>query len=243
MIFPFSFLQSAAPPFDPATLAPDSWWRGPYSSGVPLSPTASAGASGSNGTLVTYGNAPSTGAAVDGITPISINGLGKGLTSGTAAYTDLISTSAFTMVVLAKATSSTAAAADYYSDPALFTDANNGNTGLVFTSSGVRAGVYSGVAAGQTTHIPQATGAWFAAVGRYNGTAVKCRVNATDAAPVTTGISVVGPYPVIGRNYNNTAQFLGDVMEVLTWKRELSGTELANLYSYFKATYPSMGLP
>src|SRR5262245_903161 len=44
--------------YDPAILALDGWWRAPYAD--PWTPTASAGASGSNGNLTSSGS-PATG--------------------------------------------------------------------------------------------------------------------------------------------------------------------------------------
>ncbi len=224
--------------FDPATLSLDGWWRASYG-GSPWSPTASAGTSGSNGTLVTAGVAPSVGSAVNGLTPATFNGTSQAFGSGTAAMTDLVTATAMTLIVLVKASASVAIASNFYDDPLLIGD-SGGNVGLVFTSSGVRAGAYSG-GSNQTTSIALATGAWALCAMRYDGSHVKCRVSkasgTTDATPVASGTPSLGAGPYIGKNYAAAKFFAGDILEVMTSKTVLSDANLVSIVSYFNSRY------
>ncbi len=231
-------IASGAVAFDPATLSLDGWWRASFG-GSPWANTASAGTSGSNGTLVTSGTVPSVGTAVNSLTPASFNGSTQALVTGTAVMTDLISTSALTIVMLINAAASVAAAADYYDDPCLFSD-NNGNLAMSFASSGVRAGLYFG-GSKQTVAIALATGTPALVAMRYDGADVKCRVSqasgTTDATPVASAGASPGAAPYIGRNYTNAKHFQGDILEIMTSKTVLSDANLVSIRSYFNSRY------
>ncbi len=222
----------------PSVLSLDGWYQASYS-GSPWSPTASAGTSGTNGTLVTSSVAPSTGTAVNSLTPATFNGSTQALVSGTAAMSALASVGAMTLLVLMKASATTAAASDFYDDPLLAGD-SGGNCGLVYTSSGVRAGVFQ-ASSKQTTSIALATGTWALCVMRYDGTNVKCRVSTssgtTDATPVASGNPVFGTSLYVGRNYANAKHYAGDILEVITSATALSDANLVTIRDYYNTRY------
>jgi hypothetical protein len=232
---------SSAAAFDLTTLAWDGFYLadGTNYNGSPWTPTATAGTSGSNGNIITLSAAPTNGTAVNGKTPAAFNGSTQALQLDSAVSTDMWTNAAMTLVVLAKASASTAAASDFYDDPALISD-SGGNAALVFTSSGVRAGVFSG-SSGQTTHIAQSTGAWFMAALRYNNTNVYCRVasggTTTDATPVAKGAPSIAANTVFGRNYAGAKFFAGEVLFYGLAKTVFSDADLVNvesgLNSYF----------
>lgn len=238
MPFPFSFWRTkTTATFDPATLSLDGWWRASYAN--PWTPTASAGTSGSNGNLT--GTSTASGTNVNGLTPVTLNGTTAFESLATAAVTDLVTTTAATYIVLAKASASTAAATDFYDDPGLLAP-SSGNTSLAFTSSGVRMGTFD-TAARQTVSIAQPTGAWFMAAGRIASGNVKCRVSSagstTDATPVAIPGSplTLGSDLYIGKNYAAAKWFAGDVLEIMMSKTALSDADLANIKSYFNSRY------
>lgn len=232
--------QSSA--FDPTTSDPTGWWRANATeyNGIPFTPTASAGSSGSNGDL-TSSSAPTTGTAVNGFTPASLNGTTHFFSLEDVAVGSLFSAvTAMTIIVLAKAAGSTAAAADFYDDPALGMT-SGGNQGLVFTSSGVRFGIFdSGTK--QTASISQSTGAWFMAAGRVDSGNVKCRVasggTTTDATPVAIGTpGALGSDFFVGKNYASAKFFNGDILEIVTYSYAVSDSVLTNWQSYFNSRY------
>jgi hypothetical protein len=241
-MIPFGFMKrNATATFDPATLSLTGWWRANYAS--PWTPTASAGTSGSNGNLLSQGGTTS-GTAVNGLTPAQLDGTNDYLDLSTALATDVMDDDNTTLVILAKASAAVAAAANFYDDEGLITG-SNGNQALVFTSSGVRMGVFD-TASRQTTSIAVSTGVWFMAAGRIDKTGtgtVKCRVAAagttTDATPVaipgTPG--AVGANMLIGRNYAGAAYLGCDVLEIMTAKSVLSDADLVNIESYFNSRY------
>lgn len=233
--------RASAGAFDLTTLAWDGFYLadGSNYNGSPWTPTATAGTSGSNGNIVTFGTAPSNGTAVNGKTPATFNGSTQALALDTASSTDMWTASAMTLVILAKASASTAAATDFYDDPGLISD-GTGNAALVFTASGVRAGVFN-ASSGQTTHIAQSTGAWFMAAMRYDNTNVYCRVasggSTTDATPVAKAAPSIGANTFFGRNYAGAKLFAGDVLFFGLAKTVFSDADLVNvesgLNSYF----------
>jgi hypothetical protein len=228
------------PAFDPATLSLDGWYKASYG-GSPWSPTASAGTSGANGTLVTSGVAPGVGAAVNALDPASFDGATTGLVTNTAAMSDMISVGSMTLIVLFKGAVAVAATANFYDDPALVTDGGGGgNVGLVYTSSGIRAGVFQG-ASNQTNSIALATGVWALCALRFNGSTVKCRVSqaggTTDATPVASGNPAFGSAMFVGKNYAATKFLQGDILEVMTSKTELSDANLVSIRGYMNSRY------
>jgi hypothetical protein len=242
-MIPFGFMKSgAAAAVDLTSFDWDGLWRadGTEYNGSPWAPTASAGSSGSNGNIVTIGTAPGTGTPVNSKTPASFNGSTQAFQLDTASTSSIMTASSMTIVVLAKASASTAAATDFYDDPALWAD-SSGNSGLVFTSSGVRAGVFASASSGQTTHITQATGAWFMAAMRYDGTNIKCRVasggTTTDATPVAKGAPAQGANSFYGRNYAGAKFFAGEILFIGTSQSVFSDADLTSVESALNSYY------
>jgi hypothetical protein len=229
--------------FDPTTSDPAGWWRASFS-GVPWTPTASAGTSGSNGNLTQALTPPTTGTAVNGFTPALFDGTNDWLGLATASATDVMNASDMTFFGLFKVTSAVAATSNFYDDEPMM-GASNGNHALVFTSSGVRAGVFD-TASRQTTSIATSTGIWFMAAGRVDksGTGtVKCRVSAagttTDATPVSIPgtPAALGSDMWIGKNYASAAFLAFEALEIVTYKRVLSDAELTDWKTYFNSRY------
>lgn len=199
---------------------------------------ASAGTSGANGDLSNSGTSPTVGVAVNGHTPATLSGA-HGLIS-TAATTSLLSVGTFTIVVLFKASATVAAATDFYDDPALATD-TGGNLGLVYTASGVRAGVFVGTSK-QTTAIALATGAWAMCVIRHDGTNVHCRVSqvsgTTDATPVlTAGNPALAASLLSGVNYAAAKRISGDILSIRTAQSVISDANLVNMRGWYNTRY------
>lgn len=221
--------------FDPTTLSLTGYWKASYA-GVPWTPTATAGSSGSNGNLTADGTAPDTGTSVNGLTPATFNGTTQGFQAGSASTFVNGGTSVFSVVGLFYADASTAAATDFYDDPTLFGDVS-GNWGLVFTASGVRAGKYTS-SSQQTTHIAQATGAWFLAAMTYDGTDIVCYVNSTTSTKTVVGTpGALSGNLKIGKNYTGAKLLQGRALELMTAQSVLSGSDIANIRSYFNTTY------
>lgn len=223
--------------FDPTTSDPTGMWLASYAN--PWTPTASAGTSGANGNLT--GTNTSAGAAVNGYTPVNLNGTSAFLSLATANVTDLVTTTAATYIILAQTSAAVAAAAAFYDDPGLMMP-SSGNAGLVFTSSGVRMGTYD-TAPRQTVSIAQATGAWFMAAGRIDAGNVKCRVSCggvtADATPVAIpgAPSALGSDLFVGKNYVGAKWVAGQALAIVTYNYAVTDTVLDNWKSYFNTTF------
>lgn len=233
------------PTINPGDYSPTGWYRASFT-GDPWTPTAGSGSSGSNGNLadINHGGAPSAvGNSFNGYTVCTL--VPNAAMSTVNGPTTFIAVTAMTVIVLARVNSTVSAGTNYYDDAALVSE-SNGNMGLAFSASGVRAGIFdSGVK--QTTAVSQATGSWFMAAMRFaSGGHVKCRVNSTDATNVSTpsNSSGFGASFLVARNWDASKYLDCDIAEVLTWQTSLADADVAAIYSgYFKLRYPAMALP
>ncbi len=228
------------PPFDPSTLAPDGWYRASYA-GVPMLPTASSGASGTNGNLVAAAvNAPLVGVTVNGYDAVALTPTLLRALKSVNAITSFASSTAMTLVVLANLTTTCPPNADFFSDSQLIGDAG-GYVGLVASTSGVRAGIYDAVGSKQTAYTAVAPGVWFAGVHRYDGTNVKCRVSqASGTADTSAAAGTPGGFSGTlyeGFGTYSVAQVGAQALEFLMWKRVVSDADLVSLVSYFNTRY------
>jgi hypothetical protein len=228
--------------FNPATLSLTGWWRASYSAS-PWTPTASAGASGTNGDLTEGSNAPAAGAAVNGFTPADFDGTNDILTSA-AANASLYSTTAYTLVQLVYLDSfalvDPGAASPFTCPGGLGNHAGDGGPVGGFAGSGA-SGVFrfGHVDAGgwDSAAVSVSTGAWMMVAACFDNSNVMVSLNAGAQTSKAQG-TVVGMagFGIIGRNYLS-AQFADmKVLEVMTSNTNLSAS-LTNIRSYFNSRY------
>lgn len=223
--------RDTPPPFDPATLTPDGWWRD-YS-GAPQSPTAPS----AHGNLVALGTAPGVGTAVNGHAPANWSA-NRGLQTAQAS-SNFIGTTNCTLIAFMRASSLAADEIAWYSEPAIASD-DSGSLGISISTSGVRAGNGNG---GNTSRIALATSVWAMVAMRVTGGFIELRVyqpsGHADATHVTATGAGIGTVLQIGKNWSGANWILGDVLEILTWKSTaLSGADLDNVaLDYGNAQY------
>lgn len=235
------FTYTGVAVFDPATLPLTEWVKGSYT-GAPWAANASAGTSGTN-PLITGGIDPIIGSAVDGKTPASF---GNHALDSTADAQTALPGSAYTIVVLAFVSAPLATSVATYDDPSFATDNFGFNFGV--SSSGLGVAHYQNATSNWVQHrIPgDHSGAYAMFAVRYDGTNVYLSKNAgaESSAPATASVRLGGNKLRMGLVAIATPGPLNaDVMERMVAPVALSTTDLADIYSYFKATYPSMGLP
>lgn len=240
-----SYARSAGSVLDPTTLTIAGYWRASFS-GSPWTGTASAGSSGSRN-LTEATNPPTTGTAVDGYVPASFDGtndiLSGGLTGG-----NYWSASAYTTVLLVNPASPSAAAANRYQDEQLISVPSD-LLGLSWTSSGVSAWHYGGGADFSGTAFKACSaGSWHMVVARFGSNTLGINVdNGTETTLASkNNVNTFGATaaPVIARSSVASAAFAqAQYLEIMTFQSQLSDATLTQIYGYFKARYPSAGLP
>jgi hypothetical protein len=222
--------------FDPSTLDMTGWWRADFS-GSPWTATASAGSSGTNGSLTEGTNPPSVGAAQNGLTPADFDGTNDQITAANAVTTYLTN-AAGTVIVLFRADTAAAdpGAAAYYNAPGLF-----GNTGVLhvgFADAGVRFGYYDG-SSHDSVAAACATGAYHAALCRYNSTTQEVQIDSAGATgSMARGAAALdtGTAPVCGPTF--AAGFYdGRILEIMTFDRRITDGEWTDIVSYFNDRY------
>lgn len=230
--------------YDPAVLAFTIWSKDDYG-GVPWAGEASAGTSGSNSFSSSGGTAPVAGTAVDGKTPMACGGSGAGYVTASIADTSIWAAGAGSIIVLCKPTTGLADPANTISARGIVGVDSSGVFQMGFSDAGLRVSVYDG-AYQETPAIAAATGSWHCFAARYNGTAVQASKNASPFASNSTaagGATRVGAGVRVGSNFDNSKEFIGDIMQIILCDFAISDAENAGIHSYFKARYPSMGLP
>jgi hypothetical protein len=229
---------------DPASLNLSLWSRASYG-GSPWASLASAGVS-SGRDLVEGTNPPAVGAAITGtLTPADFDGtndkLRTPISPGILLFSDFITASAFTFVVLFKADTAAADGGDSasYDNPCLIGDiSNDGGIGVAFSDSGVRGFSYSGQD-WSSTAVACATGAWHCAQVKLVSGVLKTRVDTgswNNQNRNNVAVASIGAAPVIGRNYN--AKFFdGKIAEIIMSPVALSDAVLTQLVAYFNWRY------
>lgn len=222
------------PYFDLATLNFDGWWSG--SAAIPWTPTASAGASGTNGNLIVSAGTPTAGDPLNGYDGAIVNGTTDTLVTATSS-TSFITQAAGTIVCLCKADTLDADDPNFYEEAMLAGDAG-GYTGLVYTASGVRAGVFNAGSSKQTAYISKPAGSLVLAVARWDSSFVRCRVGSVDATPVAAGAAAgFGSFVLVGGNYSGGGRFDGTIYEVMFKKTAMSDSDLDNIKTGLEYKY------
>ncbi|HZM26945.1 MAG TPA: hypothetical protein VFB89_06290 [Gemmatimonadales bacterium] len=227
-----------APVFDPATLVLSAWWRANYVT-PPWGQNASAGTSGGNDPLDEATDYPTSGTAVNGLTPAAFNGSTQFL--GTAgAFSTYATDTAYSGWVLMKVTSiSTDIAA-----PSLYDNNNvwsNGPyAGLVLRdSTGTKSATlfhFDGAQQGVSTAI--ATGAWTLVQWKYDGTNIKIRTNGGSYSSTAAGTlgDLTAPF-LVSQAYDGTKSFTGSILEIGLSLGVISDANFDNIKSYVNSRY------
>lgn len=221
--------------FNPATLALSGWWRASYA-GSPWTPTASAGSSGSNGNLAEALNAPSTGSAVNGLTPAAFDGADDILTSANAMST-YIDAAAYSGWGLLNVTSSSTDDGSAWLNDGLFSSASSQYLGLGFRSSNKVKMYHFDSADFDGPEANFTFGAWQLAQWRYGGTNLELRVNGGSwASYAKSSVADLTENIIVGRQ--SASPFMtGSVLELAFSKSALTDTDFDNVRAYASARY------
>lgn len=240
MIPPFSFLASGggAPVFDPATLSLTAWNRN--FGGLPWAGTASAGSSGSR----SIPNGTSGSTTLDGSGVLTLNGSTQSVSDNGNAVSAYLSASAYTLILLCRPKSPAAPSVGIYDDKQIWGSPGISHHGLAWSTSGVAMWHFDGGARNVTPWVASAANTWAMIVGRYNGTNIETIVNGGTPQSIASGNAASFGSGVFGLGLDYTsANFCQvDVAEVMAASTALSDPNLADILSYFQATYPSAGL-
>jgi hypothetical protein len=175
---------SAAPAFDPATLALTWWWEN-YGGASPWEGTASAGTSGSND-LSEATNPAAAGAALNGVGTADFDGTNDRFTA-TGTGGTYVNPATWGAVFVFNADALVADAANVYENALLF-GANSASVywGIVLSASGFRAYQYDGAFKSDVTAA--AAGGWRIGWAKYDGSALYTAVDdgAWSAGTATT---------------------------------------------------------
>lgn len=229
--------------FDPAALALQAWNRGSYS-GSPWAGVASTGSSGSR-SMTEATNPPAIGTSVDGFAPPDFNGTSSVLANATT-FGNFVTQTSGTLIALFNADTAATDAGNTapQSIPALISAAGGGYVHFGFSTSGVRFGLHNGTSL-DSVAVACATGGWHAAFATWDSTTIYLAVDSgafTSKAWMLDAAFSSGTYR-IGSNYNGTKFFDGRIMEDMAAQFFCTTTIRDQIYSYFRARYPSMGLP
>jgi len=247
-MFPFSFWKNNAPPFDPGTLNPTTWYRTNYT-GTPWVPTPGGGSSGTNGNLTAMAGLPAlVGPALNGLTPGSFAGvesMANTATSSAVLLTPMQTTNMATAIVLFEKGASAAPAADFWLDAQVLVD-DLGNWGMGISSSGFEVAGYSFGVKHPSGWAAIANGEWGMGVFQFDGTLAGGRITgrlykasgqtALTCSPLANYIAM-GTRLQVGRNYNGSAFAVADIAEVLTFDTLLSLANLNNVRNYMNTRY------
>lgn len=184
----FSGIVLGAPAvFDPATLALSAWYRASFA-GSPWAPVASAGISGTQGSMTEATNPPATGAALNGLTPADFDGTNDVLSNANSLST-FIGAAAWSIAVLINPTATAAvrSVGAGYSDPAIIAETTQGYWYLTYTTSGVTVGHYDSVA-GVWKEANQAcsSGSWHLVQAWFDGVNISISVDSVAATSVAS---------------------------------------------------------
>ena len=236
----FAFWKSSAvAAFNPATLSLTAWFRDATVS--PWAPTASAGASGTNGSL-TDATSPTAGTALNGHNGAIFNGTTQKLT-GSTNFSALTSAAAWSISVLVNPAASAVAHSvnATYADPSILIDDTNGFGPMIsFTASGFTVAHYDG--ASWKEKSVAYTGGTSAALVQcwYDGTNINIQLNSAAAGTVAAGnLSAAGATDKLrlGANYNAAVFTPCTIYDVLMSNTDLGSTARANIKSYVNARY------
>lgn len=221
--------------FDPTTLALTGYWRAPFTAS-PWTPTASAGASGTNGDLTEATNAPAAGAGSGGLASADFDGTNDRLQAA-ANNNVFYSSTALSGWCLFYADTASAPAGDEYSDGQFFADITNSETVVGYTSSGLHLGFYA--SGYKTLDVAASTGAWHLGQWKLESGALKARIDGGAWSTVACGaLSFLTPGAMsIGKGYGVPAYFDGQILELACADIAISDADFDNVLSYVNATY------
>lgn len=226
---PFSFIKSGQVDY-PATLSLTAYYRDFAS--LPWAGIASLSNSGSHSF---DGASASVGASFGSHPSASFDGASDFLRSGTLVTSDYISAGAFTLEWILQAVTASAADANPDNEPGLFVDYANGYFRVTYSTSGVRAAIFSG---GTTSYVALSTGTKACVQCTYDGSTLRIRVNGGSWASIASAnIANTTGIPAVGTNYNGTKKFNGRIARFLAAQTALSGTVLDNLYADARSNY------
>jgi hypothetical protein len=219
----------------PSTLALTGWWRADWATS-PWVGTASAGTSGSHD-LTTLGADPGVGTAVNGYDPASLNGSTQALQG--AALSSFISAGAWSFEFLIKANSAVfdPGPGTRYGLPNIASD-SGAYFVIAFSASGVSLEMADGINPASTLTVACGTGAWHLVRVWYDGTDLWLQVdNATASSETYGNLGSLAGTLQIGRNYDGTAFFDGEILEILTADSVISDPDAASISTYLETRY------
>ena len=228
-----------APPeetFNPATLSLSGWWRASYS-GSPWIPTASAGSSSSNGNLTEATNPPSTGTAVNSLTPANFDGANDRLANSSDLTTYLGGTGVNWTVVALVFIDSRVADAPAYDEAPIICDVG-GNWGVHIGTSGFRAYGFDAGAKG-SPYVNFSDGTWVVLKARASAGVLAAGVNDglwSAGDTVSAQIGMAGTVKV-GSNYADAVFLDGKILELMVAPSVLTDDNVQDIISYFNSRY------
>jgi hypothetical protein len=222
--------------YDPAVLALTGWWRASFTSS-PWGGTASAGSSASE--AISEGtNPPSTGAAVNGLTPADFDGTNDRLLADIAgSIDDFYNAAAYSGWALVYADAITTDSTTPYDNDAIVSTQGASFAGVYLRSSGL-AGIYHYDTGWTKVETAFTTGAWHLVQWKYDGVNLKIRVDSGSWASVAAGsINTVTNRFVFGENWNAGAHFNGKLLEFATIDSALSDATFDDIITYVNDEY------
>jgi hypothetical protein len=231
-----TYAASAA--FDPSTLSLTGWWRASYS-GAPWVGTSSAGGSGSRD-LTEATNPPSTGSALNGLTPADFDGTNDTLSNATAIST-LLSASAYFYWILfyADTASSNGSLGIAYDNRQLITD-TNGNWGCAISTPvadpTVQCWHWDGNSNGVQLTI--ALNAWNLICCRYDGTNLRAKLNSGSVSTQARGnIAATTGTLRVGTRWTGSVFYDGRIAEIGLAATAESDARFDDIRTYINARY------
>jgi hypothetical protein len=231
LIFPSAANQSDYP----ATLNLTGYWKNFAS--IPWLGSPSAGNSGSHNFDNSNGATATVGSSFGTHPSAAMNGASSQyLTDTIDAVSDLITTTNFSMQWILSADSLDASNVSIDAEPAIWCDYSNSYFRVTVSSSGVRAGVYSG---GTTAYIPIATNTKYCIQCGLSGGILRLRVNGGDWATVSTTAIAGGmtAHAAVGVSYDGAHRFTGKIAQFLTSKTNFSNATWDTLHVDAVANY------
>jgi len=223
---------SAVAAFDPSTLSPSFWAR---ANATEYDGSPWVVENGSN--LAEATNPPAVGSTVNGFAPADFDGTND-LLKSSGDFEAYVSGSAGTVLVLFRADTAAAAAADKYDDPPLVCDdANCFNLG--FSDGGIGVAYFDGAWV-QPARIASATTAWTLAKVRWNGATLEYGRNSAAFSSAAAGaLAVAATFKVtLGRVAISGTAFLdGQILEVFMKASVLTNQNITDYISYLNSRY------
>jgi hypothetical protein len=232
--------KQATSSFSRSSLSLTGFWKASYS-GSPWVGSESDGISGSND-LSEATNPPSTGAAINGLTPADFDGTNDKLTAeGTLdTYLNADEYSGWALINVDAIGTDVSDTTQIYENDCVLSTQPSAYWMIYLRSSGlVGIGHYAGGAFYKVVTAAISTGSWALVQWKYNGTEITIRVNdGAWATPVAAGsITLLENVLALGVNYNAGHCFNGKVLEVATSDVALSDDQFDSVLDDVRSTY------